>query len=102
MCREREKKHKTEKYIYIYINNISKYMGTHTYIYIYTYTCGEVYCKCAKVGLQSRMTIPVFTGNECCSLDMVLNVFIAEHAPCEHIECRLGMVEAPRCRFRIC
>ena len=37
-----------------------------------------------KVGLQSRMTIPVFTGNECCSLNMVLNVFIAEHAPCEH------------------
>ena len=68
-------------------------MGTH--IYIYTYMRLSVLQVC-KVGLQSRMTIPVFTGNECCSLNMVLNVFLMpEHAPCEHVGCRLGMVEAP-------
>ena len=33
---------------------------------------------------------------QCCSLNMVLNVFLMpEHAPCEHVGCRLGMVEAP-------
>ena len=76
--REREKDIHTYD---IYRNNNSKYMEkhTHTYIYIYIYTCKEMYCQCAKLDLnkraggglggeaqflpQSRMTIPVFTGN---------------------------------------
>ena len=43
---------------------------------------------------QSRMTILVFTGNAVVWIWYSNN---AEHAPCAHVECRLGMVEASRC-----
>ena len=82
--REREKKRdkKKERYTHILLKQKKLNTWKNMCIYIYIidiYTCREVYCKCAKLDLikkrerglgggrsaspQSRMTIPVFTGN---------------------------------------
>ena len=69
-----------------------------------------MYCKCAKLDLIKkrerglRCALPPKQNDntcfhrQCCSLNMVLTVFIMPNMPpCEHVECRLGMVEAPQC-----
>ena len=65
-------------------------------IYIYKYTCREVYCKCAKLDLNKKVggglggraqcLPPKQNDNtcfhkQCCSLNMVLNVFTMPNMP---------------------